>query len=170
MPRSDIDRHLARVDKLVDEVQKFAPEGARGSEEFRSDLAGLIVVAIAAAYEACVKEVLVNYASERHPDFQAFVNNQFEKLSSRVNVSDLNTYAKRFNPQIHSNFKERLKQRRDRLEGRVGVNIQTRYEQILSWRHEFAHAGIKNTTIQEATEFHKYAKRVLYCFDEAFTE
>jgi hypothetical protein len=33
---------------------------------------------------------------------------------------------------------------------------------------DYAHGGIKNTTISDALEFHVYGIRVLNCFNEAF--
>lgn len=53
---------------------------------------------------------------------------------------------------------------------RKGVNIETSYEQILDWRHDFAHARGRNTTIEEAVKTHTSGKRVLYLFDDAFTD
>lgn len=55
MARRDMEVHFARIDKLVDEMNQFVPEGTHGSADFRADLAGLLVVAIASTYESCVK-------------------------------------------------------------------------------------------------------------------
>lgn len=170
MARTDLDTHFGRVDTLISEIEKFVPEGTRGAVPFRADLAGLVVVAMAASYEACVKGVLVSFASAKHVDFELFANRQFDKLSSRVAIKDLHRYGKVFNPSINSRFKAILTQRKTNIYNRTGNDIQKRYEQILEWRHEFAHGGVRNTTISEAVTFHTYAKRVIYAFDQAFEE
>lgn len=168
MSRSDLDAHFGRVEKLVAEISQHVPAEAKGVTEFRADLAGLLVVAIAASYEACVKEVLVGYASFHNTAFAQFANNNFEKLSSRVAVSDLHRYCKLFDDNVSYKFKNLLKAKKKQVDERLGKDITTCYEQILSWRHEFAHAGRKNTTIEEAIATHTVAKRVIYCFDKAF--
>tara|TARA_Y100001933_G_scaffold240087_1_gene265292 strand:+ start:3842 stop:4042 length:201 start_codon:yes stop_codon:yes gene_type:complete len=48
------------------------------------------------------------------------------------------------------------------------VEIDKAYEQLLLWRHDYAHAGKKNTTIEEAVRTHKEGFPVLLSFTEAF--
>jgi hypothetical protein len=168
MARSDLEAHFLRIDKLASEMNSFVPDGTHGSIDFRADLAGLLVVAIASTYETCVKEILVRYAAGKNPDFEQFVFNHFSKLNSKISENDLNSYTKVFGSNIHAKFGSVLKRRKKRIQDRLGKNICTYYKQILSWRHEYAHAGVRNTTISEALEFHLYAKRVILCFDEAF--
>lgn len=168
MARRDMELHFFRIDKLVDEMNHFIPEGTHGSADFRADLAGLLVVAIASTYESCVKEILISHASSKHADFEVFVCNNFSKLNSKISQSDLCYYAKTFGPSIHRKFLEHLSKRKNSINKRLGKNICAHYKQILAWRHDYAHAGIRNTTITEAANFHLYAKRVILCFDEAF--
>jgi hypothetical protein len=61
-----------------------------------------------------------------------------------------------------------LDRRKKQIDQRLGKSIVESYSQILSWRHAFAHAGTRNTTIEEAIATHRLAKRVLYTFDRAF--
>ena len=136
--------------------------------QFRADLAGLLVVSIASTYETCVKEVLYEYASEQHVAFGDYTKRNYEKLNSKISVSDLKRYCELFDPSIKDRFQRKLSQRKKSILERLGKNIETSYAQILSWRHEFAHAGSRNTTIEEARKFHQLGKRVLYVFDEAF--
>lgn len=168
MARSDLEIRFKRIDKLVAEMNSFVPAGAHGTAAFRAELAGLLVVAIASTYESCVKDILVSYASSKNSDFEQFVSNQYSKLNSKISEGDLYSYTKIFGTNIHAKFGTILTKRKDRLNSKIGKNICAHYKQLLSWRHEYAHAGIKNTTISEAAEFHLYAKRVLFCFDEAF--
>lgn len=168
MPKSDLLTITCRIHDLASEMENFVPIGVRGSEGFRADLAGLLVVTIAACYEDCVKTTLVEHAAKRHVDFEEFTSRNFSRLSSRVKVNDLKRYAKLFGGTAEERFKEKLRTKRMQISGRTGKNIENRYEQILDWRHDYAHGGIKNTTISEALDFHLFGIRVLYCFNEAF--
>jgi hypothetical protein len=168
MPRSELDLQLTRIDLLFAEANAFVPATLQSATAFRADLAGLFVVTIAATYESCVKEILINFASRHHVAFGNYTSQRYAKLNSRINVSDLHLYAKTFGPSVGVNFKAELKRSKDAINGRIGKDIEKSYEQILSWRHDFAHAGKRNTTLEEAAATHTIAKRVLYAFGKAF--
>jgi hypothetical protein len=168
MSRADLDLHFNRIEVLVAEMRQFVPSNVVGTAQFRADLAGLLVVSMAASYESCVKETLVAYASSHHLAFGNFATNNYAKLNSRISIGDLHRYARTFDDGVRERFKRLLDQRKRKIDTRIGKNIEASYEQILNWRHDFAHAGIRNTTIEEAVVTHRLAKRVLYAFDHAF--
>lgn len=169
MSRADIDMHFATIDALVSEINRSVPpNGDYNSIKFRADLAGLLVVAMAATYETCVKEVLCGYAGKHHAAFGEFAVRNYNKLNSRIQIRDLKKYCEVFDPEIAKRFKDSFLRRKTSLLSRIGKNIETSYEQILTWRHDFAHAKIQNTTIEEAAETHRIGKRVIYVFDDAF--
>jgi hypothetical protein len=87
-----------------------------------------------------------------------------------VALSDLYTYSSTFGAPIQRRFGENLIKRKKAIELRTGKDITSAYKQVLGWRHAYAHAGIRNTTIEEALATHRFAKRVLYVFDDAFTD
>jgi RiboL-PSP-HEPN len=168
MPRYELSEHVNRVKNLATEMNHFVPVGTTRTSEFRADLAGLYVVAVAAAYESCVKEVMVNYAARHHALFGQYALGSYEKLNSRINMSDLHRYTKIFHPSIGDNFKVILKAKKESIDQKLGKDIIKSYEQILSWRHDFAHAGKRNTTLEEAINTHRFGLRVIYCFESAF--
>lgn len=171
MARADLDAHFAKIDALIAEIDKHVPAGEGYQEvRFRADLAGLLVVAIVATYESCVKEVLISYAKGRHSDFGQFASNHYDHLNSRIKVADLKRYCKLFSPEIEGRFKDKLNKRKSLIPAHLKKDINDSYEQLLDWRHEFAHALNNNTTIEEAAKTHLFGKRVLYAFDEAFSE
>lgn len=168
MPKCDLIEHVNRVKRLAGEMNEFVPIGQTQTSEFRADLAGLYVVAVAAAYESCVKEVIVNYATRHHEIFGQYALASYEKLNSRINIQDLHRYAKTFHPSIGKKFKEILNKKKSDINRKIGKDIENSYGQILSWRHDFAHAGKRNTTLEEAVYTHNLGLRVIYCFDKAF--
>lgn len=159
-----ISDELIKIDDIWQDIEKFIPDGTKGAASLRADLAGLLVVYIAASYENCIKAILIEYAASKNIDFETFITNNFKKLNSRVQVNDLKKYAKLFGDNVHKRFDEELKSRKKRIQNYTGHNIDERYQQILSWRHAYAHAGEKNTTLSEAIQFHRYAKHVVDAF------
>lgn len=170
MARPEYFDNLLRIDQLHREIEQFVPETQVTAGEFRADLAGLFVVAVAASYEACVKNVLFRYASGCHDGFGLYAGAQYEKINSKINMTDLHKYAKTFHPDLSNRFKCLINRRRSYILKRANVDIVDSYDQILKWRHGFAHQWSRTTTITEAMRTHKAAMRVLYCFDLAFTQ
>jgi len=168
MARRDVAEILSRGDALAIEMEQFVPQEPR-TTQFRADLAGLLVVSIAASYEACVKEVLMSFAGRHHAQFENFTRNQYARLNSRISIPDLYNYTKTFDNGVHVRFGQLMTDRKAAIQGRTGKDIAAAYKQLLSWRHDFAHANVRNTTIEEALVTHRLAKRVLYIFDEAFS-
>ena len=167
MLRSELDLELARIDELVNDMNAVVPaNSAYQNVKMRADLAGLLVVAIAASYENCVKEVLYSRAASHHPAFEAYARRQYAKINSRINVSDLARYCEVYDPVLKPKFKAKLSSRKASVLARTGVNIEVMYEQLLDWRHDFAHAGVRSMTLEEATKAHLFGKRVLYAFAE----
>lgn len=168
MPRSEWSSYLVRIDKMAEEINAFVPRNQIQFTDFRADLAGLLVVAIAASYESCVRETIVNYTGRTHRLFGLYAARNYERLNSRIAISDLYQYTRVFGDNINSNFKRALAARKKDILQRVGTDIIQSYEQILEWRNEFAHTGRRNTTIEEAMRTHVFAKRVMFAFSDAF--
>ncbi|MFP1928706.1 HEPN domain-containing protein [Lonsdalea quercina] len=158
-------KNFKETEKLFDEIDNLAPAGKPSIDDLRATFAGLLVVSLASCYESCVKNILIDYADQHHDKFSYFVERQFEKINSKISISDLNSYAKKFDINIYNKFKREL----NKAENRLGnSNISNKYKQILNWRHAFAHAGEKLTTIEEARTFHRYGKFVILAFGRAF--
>jgi hypothetical protein len=122
---------------------------------------------MAAAYENCVKDILVTYCASHSPVFGAFAEKQYERLNSRVNLGDLYGYAKLFGTPVHKAFSDGLAAKRDAILNRTGRDIVSIYDQILRWRHQYAHSGQQNTTVEEAYVAHRFGKRVLFVLSDA---
>jgi hypothetical protein len=128
MSRVDLDVHFSKIDDLVVEINGQVPPGTYRGDLFRSDLAGLLVVAMAATYETCVKEVLYSYANDQHVAFGDFALRNYDRLNSRVQVKDLKKYCEIFDPLICARFKTRFSDKKKALLDRTGKNIETSYE------------------------------------------
>lgn len=169
MGRPDLDVHLTKIDELVSEIETLVPYNGSANIEFRADLAGLLVVAIAATYENCVKEILFEHANRHHNAFGEYCRRNYQKLNSKIRVADLENYCKLYSNNAYTSFKAQLSKRRTGVQIKVGKDIKSSYEQILNWRHDFAHARARSTTIEEAAASHKLGKRVIYVFDQALS-
>lgn len=135
--------------------------------DFRADLAGLLIVSFVSSYENAVKKILIIYADSHNEQFSFFVEKQFDKINSKISLGDLRSYAKKFDEVLEQKFDNELLRVKQRLGGQP---VETWYEQLLQWRHAFAHAGQRMTTIEEVFKAHQFAKYVLFAFYKAFSE
>lgn len=168
MSRSDVAQNLRRINDLLEEFEVRIPAATPRNAAFRADLAGLLVVLIAATYENCVKDIFERYADSKHKSFSEYVGRKYDRLNSRINTRDLFEHAKNFDPDICEKFRDMLSRRKKAIAQRAGVDITESYEQILRWRHAFAHEGLRNVTLEEAAKFCRYANRVIIIYDAAF--
>jgi hypothetical protein len=170
MNRAEIRENLDRIDALALEIGQHIPAAQGALTGFRSDLAGLLVVLICAAYENCIKEILNSYAGRQSALFRIYTQNRYEKINSRIDIQDLQSYAKTFHPDLGLKFKSKLKETSEYYLRRASVDIKSSYGQILQWRHIFAHTGARVTTVEEVLRHHGLAKRVLFAFADSFRE
>jgi len=168
MPHSDLDHHFKRIDDLVAEMNQFVPIDERGVSDFRADLAGMLVVAIAAMYESCAKETMVSYAAKQHSSFESFAAKNFDRLNSRIRVRDLRRYCSVFDPEIRTKFNTLYNHRKQTILAITGKRVEDEFDRILDWRHDFAHAGLRNTTIEEAIKTHRIGRFIMLTFHDAF--
>jgi hypothetical protein len=170
MPRNDVKIHLAKIDNLIAEINVMVPPSlGYSSVKFRADLAGMLVVVMTATYENCVKEILSDFAYRKNKEFGEFARKIFNKINAKIKVSDLYKYCGLFDVSIQKRFKDELKIKKDYFLKRAGINIEMSYDQIISWRHDFAHAWACNVTIEDAAQAHRIGKRIIYIFDSAFS-
>lgn len=168
MNRSDVKAELRRIDRLVAEIDSYAPATNPKSLDFRADLAGLLTVMVCASYENCVKGIIQEYSGRGSPLFRIYTENRYEKINSKIDIPDLRNYSKTFHPEIGKDFDSNLKEVNCFFLKRTKVSIQSRYSQILKWRHDFAHTGNRVTTVEEVVDHHRYAQRVLTTFADSF--
>jgi len=166
----ELKEHFDRIETLVREMNEHAPPAQRGVADFRADLAGMLVVTIAAMYETCVKTSMVTYAARHGRRFEGFTERNFSKLSSKITHNDLRRYARLFDHSISQRYEQILDRRKQVAVQLAGRNPVKQLDQLLNWRHDFAHAGSRQTTIEEAITTHRFARIVILSFHKAFAD
>ncbi|WJM85162.1 HEPN domain-containing protein [Dickeya chrysanthemi] len=181
MAISDVSQIISEMKFLVSNINSYVPAGTPSNNVFRSELSGLLIVSLAATYENCVKEVIIQHAESHHPAFGKYAEKQYDKLNSRVSLNDLYGYTGRLGNNLTEKFnKELLKAERRTSANNVPMNtngqpsynkfrIVKEYQRLLECRHAFAHARQKTTTIEDAFEMHRYGRFVILAFTRALS-
>lgn len=180
MAMPDVSLIISEMKSLVSNINHYVPAGTPSNDSFRSEMSGLLIVSLAATYENCVKEILIENAENHHPAFGKFAEKQYDKLNSRVSLNDLYGYANK----LGNNLTDRFNQELLKAERRTGsviplhqhgqpkynkFKIVREYHRLLECRHAFAHARQKTTTIEDAYNMHRYGRFVILCFARALS-
>lgn len=176
MLQVDVIAELSGFTELARAIDQQAPaDGVVGSSligkiELRAQLSGLALIFVTSSWERCVRNILVEHADTIAADFSSYINRRFNRMNSRIRLPDLYKYTEEFDPSLKKKLKEKIQLRKNKIEKRTGINIIERYDNILEWRHDFAHENRMNTTIEEIKKDYNFANRVIYCFNEVFEE
>lgn len=177
MSMRDISKLISEMNGMISEIDNYVPKGAPKNDHFRAELSGLLIVSLAATYENCVKEIIIEHAEKYHPAFGQYAEKQYDKLNSRVSLSDLNGYANKLGHDLNRKFNHELFKAEKRINPNPPITdngpkyhkfmIVKSYHRLLDCRHAFAHSRQKTTTIEEATEMNRIGRFVLLCFARA---
>ncbi len=162
MKQSCISVFFEKIDVLFQELNEIAPESDVKKRNIRNEFSGLIVISLAATYENCVKTILINYADFYHDKFSHQVERKYSYLNSRIKFETLKEYVSHFDGDT-SYFEQKVRKYSLRLRNEINKT----YDQILNWRHHYAHAHNNVTSLNDAYKAHRYAKYILYSFEDA---
>lgn len=162
MKQSCISEFFEKIDILFQELNEIAPESDVKKRKIRNEFSGLIVISLAATYENCIKTILINYADFYHDKFSHQVERKYNYLNSRIKFETLKEYVSHFDGDV-SYFEKKVYKCSLRLRNEINKT----YDQILNWRHHYAHAHNNVTSLNDAYKAHRYAKYVLYSFEDA---
>jgi hypothetical protein len=166
--RGDIRKNFYKLSWVLRDINEYAPSTEPGRQRFRAECAGLLSVHVAASYENCVKDTLQSYSAHYHSAFSDYTLRNFEKLNSKIRFSDLCNYCCLFDQKINVYFKKTISEKRTKFRKKTGIDILDSYENLLSWRHSFAHTGASNPTVTEVASAHRAGKLIILTFDDAF--
>ena len=130
---------------------------------------GFVAVSAVTAYEQAIRDIFVQFSENKHAVFGEFARSHFDRINGRISSSDItrthlpkfgNKYVKRFQKKRVSKEKQYLTESR--------VSISQSYNNIISWRNQFAHQGtLPNTaTFAEVRNSYERGKQIIHCLAE----
>jgi hypothetical protein len=156
--------HFRLVDDLLPHLD--ATVGAVTDPFIASRYSGFLALSSATVLELCVKELLIEHASTISPVFGVFVSKSYERLNGRVRVKALKEeHLPRYGAHYVAHF-SKLLSRTDRFNLRSsGRSTSQSYDNVITWRHGFAHEGIvpPNATYGDVRNAYIDSKVVVQC-------
>ncbi|HEJ9546169.1 TPA: hypothetical protein SMN22_003182 [Proteus mirabilis] len=164
MSTSCVDVQLKKIDIMFDSVESVLSTLPPGnlSISMHNEMSGLLSITISAIYENCIKFIMEQYSLHYHEKFNSHVKESYDRLNSRIRIENLKSYISAL-----SGSKDMFERYISVMNKRYVEKIEAKYEQILSYRHQFAHTNINTTTVVELKKFFKLSKHVIYAFELA---
>jgi RiboL-PSP-HEPN len=154
--------------KLADDlIAHLNPHVAALANPFlASRYTGFVSVAALTVYEPAIKEIFCSFGDTKHAVLGNFTRRYFDRINGRVKYRILHEeyvacfgerYVRRFKDKIQTREKQSLTTRRK--------SVLTSYDNIITWRNQFAHEGQLPTsaTYTEAVEAYELGKEVIEC-------
>ena len=163
MPQNKFEKHLTKVEGLATKMLSHAGQGSFSDQEFSADVAGFLSIAYAAAFEECIKDIFIEFARNEHKVLHSVISISFDRIDSKIRINDhiKDKYLKQLGSDYRDRFSSQLEAEEKKYNKDKKASIKTSYENIINWRHEFAHKLESNTTISEVQSAYDAAKKVI---------
>ncbi len=158
------DVHFKHADDVIEHLDTFVP----GLEDplLRAKYVGFVTVAAVTVYEIALKSVLIDFATSQNKVFGTFAEAFFGRINGRIRIEDIQKdYLKKFGVDYKTGFKENLKQAADVYLHAHKRDIVSSYENLITWRNDYAHEGTLNetATYEEVVQAYADGKEVIRC-------
>ena len=132
---------------------------------------GFVLVSAVTVYELAIKDILFEFSDRKHVILGKFARSKFERMNGRIKLQNLqDDYICVFGEKYLSKFKKKLDQKEKFYLKNNKESIKQSYQNVITWRHSFAHDGkVPNTTnYNEVKLAYNAGKGVMIALDETF--
>lgn len=138
--------------KLVDDVSAHFDGIVSTADPFlQSRYVGFYAVASAAVLELSLKQIISDFAKQKHTLFGDYIASRYEKINGRIRVDDvIKEHLKPFGTRYQTGFRNRLKAVDRYGIAKHGFSAKESYDTLLTCRHKFAHEGDVPSTVSYA--------------------
>jgi hypothetical protein len=161
---------FANADAILTHLSGFVP--ALTDPQLQQKYIGFASVAAVTVYELAIKDIFIEFSSKKHPVFEEFVKSSFGRLNGRIHPDKIkNEYVPNFGAKYTLRYKKLLAERRNAYLRQNKRDFQNSYQNILTWRNNFVHAGQLATTVTfpEVVQAYEDGKNLIHCLAASMT-
>ena len=173
---SAVDENFHHIRYLASDFAKIIPGTSVAEQRLNNELAGMFAVTIVATYESIVKNALISYAASIHPKYRIYIEKDFDQINARISLDQLGGYSRKFGLQEwigygvkknKTSFHKILEDYKAVVERRFRTKLTTNYENLITWRNDYAHERTTSVTLNEVYESHRVGQYVVRAFVKA---
>jgi len=161
MPYTDhfqlADDYVAHLDVVI---------GAISDPFIKSRYSGFLAVSAVTVYELAIKSVFIEFASHKHKILGSFTSSYFDRINGRIRVQIVrDEYIKKFGEKYVRRFRKGLDKCEKEILRTDGESVTSCYENVITWRNDFAHQGLipATATYEEVKKAYTFGKQVIHC-------
>jgi len=130
---------------------------------------GFVAVSAVTVYEQAIKDIFIAFSSKKHHIFGEFATSYFVRINGRISSRDI---VREYLPRFGEKYVKRFQRKRDQKEKENlrsrGRSILHSYNNVITWRHQFAHEGVvpNTVTFSEVKDAYDSGKHVIHCLAE----
>jgi hypothetical protein len=161
-------KHFRLTDDLIADLTPLVT--ANKSAFLQSRYTGFVSVSAVTVYELAIKDILCNFGNSNHKVLGNFARFHFDRINGRIKYESLcNEYVRRFGEKYRTRFKKNVDLSRRQMLREQGKDIVTSYNNIVLWRHTFAHEGLtpSNATYQDVIDSYELGKSIIECLSKS---
>ena len=159
--------HFKLADDVIQHLNTIVP--SLNDDFLKSRYAGFVAVAAVTVYELAIKEIFNSFSFKKHKVLGCFVQSYFDRINGRIKTKILKKdYLPRFGEKYVTRFKRNLEKREKDILRTDGISILSAYNNIIQWRHNFAHEGQIPTTatFDEVIKSYHYGKEIIHILNK----
>lgn len=161
MPYTD---HFQLADGLITHLSPLVQNIPAGT--LQTQYAGFAAVSCVAVYELAAKEIFHEFSTKKHSVFGTFAWSYFERMNARLKIDDLKgLHIKRFGDKYLKRFVRKLEACEVANLQQRQVSVKSSYDNLILWRHQFAHEGVvpNTATYSDVVKSYEAGKSVIHC-------
>lgn len=153
------------VDLLISKLEPLSRTGI--DPMILSAWAGIVAVEAVTAYELAIKKICEDFAKKKHTVFGTFVKASYNRLNGRISYGDLKDGIVK--PYGEKYLRRLIKIKDSKTVAVMAsdrVDLVQTYNNLITCRHEFVHAGVMTLSFAEAVKFYRIGKIVIDVLEE----
>ena len=127
---------------------------------------GFLSVSAVTVYELAIKKIFIDFASNKHNVFGVFAYSHFDRINGRIKLGELRkSHISSFGDKYLIRFDRLLNEVENSVFRSEGVSVKNSYNNIIQWRHDFAHEGRSpsTATYNEVKQSYYTGKYLIEC-------
>lgn len=127
-----------------------------------SSWAGIIAVEAITAYELAIKDICEDFAKRKHKVFATFVKSSYSRLNGRISYKDIRAgIVKPYGDKYLKRLVNKTDNKTKVVMATEKVDLVRTYDNLITCRHQFVHAGVLTMSFSEAVKSYQIGKNLI---------
>jgi hypothetical protein len=162
--------HFTIADDMITHLNSIV--GGITDPFISSRYVGFVSISAVTVYELALKEIFIDFAKRKHIVFGTYAESHFDRINGRIkhqNIKD--DYIEKFGTRYLTRYQRKIADTERAFLVSHGKSVLNSYNNLITWRNDFAHAGrIPNTvTFNEVVASYHLGKELIRNVAETMT-